>query len=120
VEDFEETIALQATQIINGASFDDCDNEKRYEFFGEMFDKTEKNDYINKIAFSDKVNLYLSGKFNPHNVRTWGKENPHETIEHVRDSTKLNVFCVVISVKVYREIFFAEPTVTGICYPDMF
>jgi hypothetical protein len=120
VEDFEETIALQAIQITNGASFDDGDNEKRYEFFGEMFDKTEKNDYLNKIAFSDKVNFHLSGKFNPFNVRIWGKVNPHVTIEHVRDSTKLKVFCAVISVKVYGQIFFAEPTVTGICYLDMF
>jgi len=40
--------------------------------------------------FSDEVTFHLSGKVNRHNVRIWGTENPHEIVEHVRDSPKLN------------------------------
>jgi hypothetical protein len=46
--------------------------------------------------------------------------NSHEIVEHVRDSPKLNVFCTVSSVKVYGPFCFAEPTVAGISYPEMF
>jgi hypothetical protein len=46
-------------------------------------------------------------------------ENPHATVEHVRASPKVNVFCAVASRKVYGQFFFAEPTVTGIIYLDM-
>ena len=56
---------------------------------------------------------------NRHNVRIWGRENPHATIEYVRDSPKVNVFCAVSSCKVYGPFFFAEQTVTGINYLDM-
>jgi hypothetical protein len=45
-----------------------------------------------------------------------GGENPHEIVEYVWDSPKLNAFCVISSVKVYGPFFFAEPTVTGISY----
>ena len=61
----------------------------------------------------------MCGKVNRHNVRIWGTENPHETMEHVRDSPKVNVFYAISSSKVYGPFFFAESTVTGIIYLDM-
>jgi hypothetical protein len=98
----------------------DGDKEKDM-FCVEMFDKKENEcDYLNKIVFSNEATFHLSGKINRHNVRILGTENPHETVEHVRYSPKLNVFCATSSVKVYGQIFFAEPTVTGICCLDMF
>jgi hypothetical protein len=54
-----------------------------------------------------------------HNVRIWVTDNPHATIEYVRDSPKVNAFCAVSSCKVYRQFFFAETSVTGINYLDM-
>jgi hypothetical protein len=40
------------------------DNEKRHEFCGEMFDKTEKKyDYLNNIVVRDKATFHLSSKF---------------------------------------------------------
>jgi hypothetical protein len=39
-------------------------------FCGEVFDKMEnKDDYLNKIVFSDEATFYLSGYVNLHNVR---------------------------------------------------
>jgi hypothetical protein len=84
-----------------------------------MFDKMEnKDDYLNKILFSDEETFHLSGKVNYHTVRIWGTWNPHEIMEHVRDPPKLNIFCAVGSVKVYGPFFFAKPSVTGISYLD--
>jgi len=83
----------------------DGDKEKDM-FCVEMFDKTE-NVYVypNKVVFSGEATFHLSGKINRHNVRIWGTENPHETVEHVQDSPKLNVFYATRSVKVYGQIF---------------
>jgi len=61
----------------------------------------------------------VCGKVNRHNVRIWGTENPHATMEYVRDSPKVNLFCAVSSCKVYGPFFFTEPTVIGINYLDM-
>ena len=86
---------------------------------GEMFDKIEnKDDYLNKIVFSNDATFHPSGKVNRH-VRVWGTEYPHKIVEHVWDPPKRNVFWAVISVKVYGPFFFTEPTVTGISYLDM-
>ena len=50
-------------------------------FCGKMFDKTvNEYDYLNKTVFSDEATFHRSGKFNRHNVRTWGTENPHGTL----------------------------------------
>jgi hypothetical protein len=69
-------------------------------FCVEIFDKTENEyDYLNKIVFSNEATFHLSGKINRHNVRIWGTENPHETVEHVRDSPKLNVFFCATTVR---------------------
>jgi hypothetical protein len=43
----------------------------------------------------------------------WGSQNPHQVVEHVRDSPKVNVFCAVSRTQVYGPFFFAEATVTG-------
>ena len=71
----------------------DGDKEERHEICGGMFDKMEnEDDYLIKIVFSVQATFHLSGKVNSHNVRIWGTEYPHEIVEHVRDSPKLNVF----------------------------
>jgi len=51
------------------------------------------DDLLAKIIFSDEANFNLSGKVNRYNVRIWGSENPHATLEVERDCPKLNVFC---------------------------
>jgi hypothetical protein len=73
---------------------------------------------LKRLIFSDEATFRLYGKVNRHNVRIWGTENSHATIEHIRDSPKLNVFCVMSKATEYRPFFFAEPTVTGTSYLD--
>ncbi|PNF42433.1 hypothetical protein B7P43_G10117, partial [Cryptotermes secundus] len=58
------------------------------------------------------------GKVNTHNYRIWGSENPRVSLEHVRDSPKVNVFCALSKERVYGP-FFMERTITGIVYLDM-
>jgi len=50
-----------------------------------------EDDYLNKIVFSDEDSFHLGVKVNRHNVRRWGTENPHEIVEQVQHSPKLNV-----------------------------
>jgi hypothetical protein len=79
----------------------------------------EEDGFAEKLVFSDKGTFRVCGKVNCDNVCIWGMENPHATMEHVRDSPKVNVFCAVSFCKVYRPFFFVGPTVTGINYLDM-
>jgi hypothetical protein len=48
-----------------------------------------------KIGFRDEATFHLSGNVTWHNLIIWGSNNPHEVIEHTRDSPKLNVFCAL-------------------------
>jgi hypothetical protein len=81
--------------------------------------RLEEDRFAEKLVFSDEATFRVCGKVNHHNIRIWGMENPHATMEHVCDSPKVTVFCAVSSCKVYGPFFFAEPTVTGINYLDM-
>jgi hypothetical protein len=72
-----------------------------------------------KLVFSDDACFHLSGKVNHHNVRISGMENPRATVQHVRDSPKVNVFCAISSWKAYGPFFFAEKSVNGFAYLDM-
>ena len=56
---------------------------------------------------------------NKQNVRVWGTEPPRAVVEHVRNSPKLNMFCVISHTKMYGPLLFAEQTVTGPRYLDM-
>ena len=61
---------------------------------------------------------HTNGKVNRHNVCIWGKENPHATIEHERESPKVNVFCAISKNHVHGPFFF-EGNVTGDVYLQM-
>jgi hypothetical protein len=65
------------------------------------------------------VCFHLSGKVNHHNVRIWGMEILRATVQHIRDSPKVNVFCEISSRKVYGPFFFAEKGANGFAYIDM-
>jgi hypothetical protein len=79
----------------------------------------EEYGFAEKLIFSDEATYHLYGKVNRHNVRVWGTENPHATIEHIMNSPKLNVFCGVSKEKGYGPFLFAESTITGTSYLHM-
>jgi len=69
-----------------------------------------------KVQFSDEATFHVSDAENGRSVRMWGSGNPHVSVEHWRDSPKVNVFSAISSQKVYGPFFFAEETVTVITY----
>lgn len=86
----------------------------------ELQDCVENDDaFFHRLIFSDECTFHISGKVNRHNVRIWGTENPRASLQHIRDSPKVNVFCAVSREKVYGPFFFHEVSVTGVIYLDM-
>jgi hypothetical protein len=77
--------------------------------------RIENDDLPARFIFSDEATFHINGKMNQHNVRDWGTEIPHVTLEHKRDSSKVNVFCAISNEKVYGPSFLAENTVTFTC-----
>ena len=97
----------------------DDDKRKRIDFCSSMLEMIDDETFISRLVFSDEATFHLSGTVNRHNVRIWGTEHPHETVEHVRNSPKVNVFCAVSRNKIFGPFFFENDTVTGQSYLDM-
>lgn len=97
----------------------DTDKPLRRDFCIAMQEKLEDNGFDDRLVFSDEATFHLNGKVNKHNTRIWGSENPHELLEHERDSPKVNVFCAVSKRGVYGPFFFEEATITGESYLNM-
>ena len=50
---------------------------------------TEEDDFFNRRVFGDESTFQLSGEVKKHNVRIWGRENPRELVQYVRDWPKV-------------------------------
>ena len=100
---------LQLFQALNPQ-----DHNLRLHFCVDFQQQLEEDGFAEKLVFSDEATFHVCGKVNRHNVRIWGTENPHAKMDHVHDSSKVNVFCAIYSCKVYGPFLFAETTVTGI------
>jgi len=105
---------LQLLQVLNPQ-----DHNLHFHFCMDIQQWLEEDRFAEKLVFSDEVTFHVCGKVNHHNVRIWGMENPHATMEHICDKPKVNVFCTISSCKVYGPFFFAEATVTNINYLNM-
>jgi hypothetical protein len=66
-----------------------------HQFCVEMQADMEDEDFVGRLVFTDQASFHVNEKVNRHNLRIWGTENPDSTIEHVRDSPKMNVFCTI-------------------------
>jgi len=77
------------------------------------------DDLLAKIIFSDEATFHLSGKVNRYNVRIWGSENLHATLEVEHDSPKLNVFCAIPKQTEYGPFIFEGQTINGRRYLEM-
>jgi hypothetical protein len=96
------------------------DRPHRRDFCTGMLNRLEEDNlFLDKIVFSDEASFHLSGKVNRHNLIIWGSQNPHQIVEHMQDSPKLNVFCAESKKQVYGPFFFADATVTGHLCLDM-
>jgi hypothetical protein len=86
----------------------------------QMFHWIQDNErFLDSIIFNDESTIHISGKVNTHNCRIWGSENPRVSLEHVRDSPKVTMFCALSQERVYGPFFFMEMTITSIVYLDM-
>jgi DNA-dependent RNA polymerase auxiliary subunit epsilon len=104
---------LQFIQILS-----DQGKLTRRDFCTEMQERCEEDDFSERLILSDESTFHISGKVNKQNVRIWGTENPRATVEHVRDSPKVNVFCAMSFKNVYGPFFFQEKTAIGASYLD--
>jgi len=95
------------------------DRRKRTDFCDMLLEDTEDDTFLPRLIFSDKAKFHLSGKVSRHSVRIWGLENPHEIVQHERDSPKINVFSAVSVRKIYGPFFFGGNTVTGNSYLEI-
>jgi hypothetical protein len=73
---------------------------KRAEFCERMLQNMEDDKFLPRVISSDEATFHPSGKVKGHNVRIWGLQNPHTTLNHERESPKLNVFCATSQTKV--------------------
>jgi hypothetical protein len=78
---------------------------------------TSSGIFLASVIFSDERTFHVSGKVNTHSCWIWVSENPRISLEHVRESPEINVFCALREEIVYGP-FFME-TITGISYLDM-
>ena len=104
---------LQVVQAITAA-----DKRKRKHICVDMQEKLEEDEFNKRLVFSDEATFHTNGKVNWHNVCIWGEENPHASIEHERDSPKVNVFCAISKNNVLGPFFF-EGNVTDDVYLQM-
>ncbi|PNF38889.1 hypothetical protein B7P43_G09910 [Cryptotermes secundus] len=91
----------------------DADKVVRKEFCTQ-----EDKKFLDSVIFSDESTFHVSGKVNTHNCRIWGSENPRVSLEHVRDSPKVKVFCALSKERVYGP-FFMEMNITSSVYLDI-
>jgi hypothetical protein len=94
---------LQLLRVLNTQ-----DHNLHFQFCVDFQQWLEENCFAEKLIFSDEVMFHVCGKVNHHKVRNWGMENPHATVEHIRELPKVNVSSAVSSCKVYGPFFFAE------------
>ncbi|PNF39058.1 hypothetical protein B7P43_G04850, partial [Cryptotermes secundus] len=113
-------IHLKAYKLSIVQHLTDADKAVRKEFCMQIFHRIQDDEkFPVSVIFSDESTFHASAKVSTHNCRIWGSENPRVFLEHVRDSPKVNMFCVLSKERVYGPFFFMETTITGIVYLDM-
>lgn len=96
------------------------DQDKRRSYAAEMLNELDSDEnFLKRIVYSDESLFHLSGKVHRYNTRIWGRENPHEFVELIRDSPKIMLWCAMTHKKILCTFIFNEPTVCGGNYLDM-
>jgi hypothetical protein len=75
-------------------------------------ERLEVDGFEDRLVITDEATFHLCDRVNRYNLRFWGTENPRATLQHERDSPKVNVFCAITNRSVFGPFFFAETTVT--------
>ena len=75
--------------------------------------------FLKRVCFSNESTFHVSGLLNKYKLKIWGLENPHDTCELERDSSKLNVWCGIMHNKIIDPFFFAEKSTKAQIYLDV-
>ena len=94
------------------------DGSRSRKFCGYVLEMMEDDAFLQRVIFSDEATFHLSGKVNRHNVRIWGLQNLHSTLQHERLTEDKRVQCLIPYTGLWT-FFFAENTVTGITYLEI-
>ena len=63
-------------------SLEHPDYEKRESFARTVLDLINTDaTFLQRVCFTDEATFHVSGNVNRHNVRVWGRENPHGVIK---------------------------------------
>ena len=74
---------------------EDTDKPARKDFCTQMQAMLEDR-FDDCLVFSNKATFHLTGKVNKHKACISRIEHPHSTLEHVRDSPNVNMFCAIL------------------------
>jgi len=108
-----KNIKLYPYKIQMLQSLEHSDYKKRETFARTVLDLINTDaTFLQRVCFTDEATFHVSGNVNRHNVRIWGRENPHAVIEFERASPKLNVWCGLLHDRVIGPFFFDDPTIT--------
>jgi hypothetical protein len=122
VADRQKRLAMKPYKFQNLQHITDDDKEKWASFandFLELLDVPET--VLQKLVFGDKSTFHLNGCVSTYNVciSCNVSKNSDVSVEYVRDSLKLNMFCVLSRTKATGPFFSSESKITGIVYLDM-
>ena len=99
----EQVLKPYKLQLVQAITAEGKQNGKQ--FCVDIQEKLEDDKFMKRLVFGDEAIYHRNGKVNKHNVHTWGEENPHATVEHVRDSPKESVFSIISMKQVYGQFF---------------
>ena len=97
----------------------DTDKSALEDFCTQMQVMFQEDGFDDRLVFGDEATFHVTGKVNKHNTRILGTEYPHAIQDHVRDSSKMNVFCAISRKCVYEPFFFEGTTVNSEAYLAM-
>jgi hypothetical protein len=100
-----KTFTLKGVQTSIVQHLTDADKVARKEICMQIFHRIQVDKrFLDCLIFSDESTFHVSGKFSSYNCRIWGSENPHVPLDHVDDSSKVNVFCALNKERVYGHL----------------
>jgi len=83
-------LKMYQPRLLHGLLEDDLD--RCLQFWEEVLnDERQGNGITDKIMWSDKAHLKLSGAINQHNCVYYSTKNPHVTIEGQLNQTKISL-----------------------------
>jgi hypothetical protein len=81
-----------------------------HNFCADMLNQLEEDNFLLERTVCSGVTFHLFSKANHHNLIIWCSENTHQVLQHMQDSTKVNVFSAAGQTQVYGPVFFADHT----------